>query len=164
MLHSAGFPGGITVAWKGSKSFHVEFNLVAIPIVVDVTLISGQRVSLESDLTASAQSLAGRARRALGVGRGRLFSSSGTVLDGDAQLGAAKLRALQTGACLTLQVGTGRIGGGGFIFSRPSWEMGLSSHGAVGTVVVTQFCARPAEGCATDPSLPFWGFCRHPWR
>ena len=76
-------------------------NLVAMAIVLDVTLISGQRVSLEADLTASVQSLAERARRALGVGRGRLFSSSGSVLDSDAQLGAAKL---QTGDCLTLQV------------------------------------------------------------
>ena len=75
---------------------------------MDVTLISGQRVSLEADLAASVQSLAERARRALGVGRGRLFSSSGSVLDGDTQLGAAKL---QTGDCLTLQVGTVRIVG-----------------------------------------------------
>ena len=77
-------------------------------IVVDVTLISGQRESLAADLTASAQSLAERARRALGVGRGRLFSSFGSVLDGDTQLGAAKLQASD---CLTLQVGTVRIRG-----------------------------------------------------
>ena len=75
-------------------------------IVVYVTLISGQRVSLEADLTASVQSLAERARRALGVGRGQLFSSSGGVLDKATKLGAAKL---QTGDCLTLQVGTVRM-------------------------------------------------------
>ena len=72
-------------------------------IVVDVTLFSGQRVSLEADLTASVQSLAEGARSALGVGRGRLFSSSGSILDGDTQLGAATF---QAGDCLTLQVGT----------------------------------------------------------
>ena len=66
----------------------------------------GKRVSLGADLTASVQSLTKRARKELGVGHGRLFSSSGTVLDGDAQLGAAKL---QTGDCLTLQVGTVRM-------------------------------------------------------
>ena len=77
-------------------------------VILDVTLISGQRVSLEADLAASVQSWAERARRALGVGRGRLFTSSGGVLDGDTQLGAAKL---QTGDCLTLQVGTVRIHG-----------------------------------------------------
>ena len=36
-------------------------------IVVDVTLISGQSVSLEANLTASVRSLAESARRALGV-------------------------------------------------------------------------------------------------
>ena len=78
-------------------------------IVVDVTLIGGQRVSLEAAPAASVQGLAERARRALGIGRGRLFSSSGSALDGDGQLGAAKL---QAGDCLTLQVGTVRIRGG----------------------------------------------------
>ena len=77
-------------------------------IVVDVTLISGQSLSLEADLMASVQSLADRARRGLGVGRGRLFTSFGSVLDGDMKLGAAQL---QTGDCLTLQVGTVRIRG-----------------------------------------------------
>ena len=77
-------------------------------IVVDVTLLSGQSVSLEADLTASVQGLAERARKALRVGRGRLFTSSGSVLDGDTKLGAAQL---QTGDCLTLQVGTIRICG-----------------------------------------------------
>ena len=62
-------------AWKGAKGLYFAFDLVAMAIVVDVTLISGQRVSLEADVTASAQSLAESARRALGVGRGRLFTS-----------------------------------------------------------------------------------------
>ena len=83
-------------------------------IILDVALMSGQRVSLEADLTASVQSLAERARRALGVGRGRLFSSSGSVLDGDTQLGAANL---QKGDCLTLQVGTVRIRSGNECFA-----------------------------------------------
>ena len=83
-------------------------------IVVDVTLISGQSVSLEADLTASVQSLAEHARRALGVGRGRLFTSFGSVLDGDMKLGAAQL---QTGDCLTLQVGTVRIRDGHMCFA-----------------------------------------------
>ena len=78
-------------------------------IVVDVTLISGQRVSLEADLSASVQSLAECAGRALGVGQGRLLSSSGSILDRDTKLGEAKL---QTGDCLTLQVGAVRIRGG----------------------------------------------------
>ena len=83
-------------------------------IVVDVTLISGQRVSLEADPAASVQSLAESAGRALGVGRGRLLSSSGHVLDGDAKLGAARL---QTGDFLTLQVGTVCVRGGDHSFA-----------------------------------------------
>ena len=83
-------------------------------IVVDVALISGQSVSLEADLTASVSSLAERARRAVGVGRGRLFNSFGSVLDRDTSLEAAKL---QTGDCLTLQVGTVRIRGGNQSFA-----------------------------------------------
>ena len=92
-------------------------------IVVNVNLLSGQGVSLEADLTASVQSLAERARRAFGVGRGRLFTSFGNFLDGDAQMAAANL---QTGDCLTLKIGRIRISGG---FKKtvlqPSLEMGL---------------------------------------
>ena len=97
----------MSAAWslKGSKELR---------FAVDVTLISGQRVSLEADLAASVHSLAERARRELGVGRGRLFSSYGSVLDGDAKLGEAKL---QTGDCLTLQVGALRICSGNLCFA-----------------------------------------------
>ena len=83
-------------------------------IVVDVTLISGKRVSLEADLNDSVQSLAKRARTALGVGHGRVLSSSGSFLDGDMTLGTARL---QTGECLTLQVGTGRVRDGNGCFA-----------------------------------------------
>ena len=116
------------VAWKGSKEFH--FNLVAMAIDVDVTLISGQRVSLETDLTDSVQSLAERARRALGVGRGRLLTSSGSVLDGDSQLGAAEL---QTGDCLTLQVGTVYIRGGSQSFAAILGDGSVVTWGTAGS-------------------------------
>ena len=99
---------------KGNKELHVALNLVAMAIVVDVTLISGQRVSPEADCTTSVQSLAERARRVLGVGRGRLLSVSGSILDRDAKLGAPNL---YTGDCLTLQVGTVRIVGDGKSFA-----------------------------------------------
>ena len=99
----------MSVAWEGSTELHFAFHLVAMAIVVDVTSFSGQTVSLEADVTASVQSLAERARRALKVGRGRLFTSSGSILDGNTELGEAKL---QTGDCLTLQVGSVRIHGG----------------------------------------------------
>ena len=93
-------------------------------IVVDVTLLSGQSVSLEAELTASVQSLAERARRGLGVGQGRLFSSSGSVLALDMKLGAAKL---QTGNCLTLRVGTVRMRGACESFAA------ILGHGSVAT-------------------------------
>ena len=127
-------------------------------IIMDVTLMSGQRVSLESDLTASVQSLAESARRALGVGRGRLFSSSGSVLDGDAQLGAARS---QTGDCLILQVGTVRVAGSTKSFaallgdgSVITW--GDADSGGDSTSVQDQL--------KSDPSLLLWRFCRYPGR
>ena len=115
------------VAGKGVTEVHFAFHLVAMAIVVDVTLISGQRVSLEADLTASVQSLVERARRALGVGRGRLFTSFGSVLDGDSQLGAAKL---QTGKTQFPYVVA-------FSVSRQCRVMSLLSQRAMHAMVVT---------------------------
>ena len=83
-------------------------------IIVDVTLISGRRVSLKADFDASLQSLTKRERRALRVSNGRLFSSSGTFLDGDTRLRAARF---QIGGCLTLQVGQMHICGDNFCFA-----------------------------------------------
>ena len=77
-----------------------------MPLVLDVTLISDKRVSLEADLNASLESFKKRARRALGVGMGRLLNASGSVLDEDATLATAGLR---TGDCLTLQIGQVRL-------------------------------------------------------
>ena len=107
-------------------------------IIVDVTLISGKGVSLEADLNVSVQSLAERTRGALGVGHGRLFTSSGNVLDGDTQLGAAKLQASD---CLMLQVGAVRIRSGNGCFAA-ILVMGLSSHGAINAIGVTAASCR----------------------
>ena len=54
------------IAWKGFKQPHFASKFVAMAIAVE---ISGQKVSLEADLTESVQSLAERARKALGVGQ-----------------------------------------------------------------------------------------------
>ena len=109
-------------------------------IVVDVSLLSGLRASSEADLSASLQSLAERAQRALGVCRRRLFSSRGCVLDGDMQLGAAKL---QTGGCLTLHAGTVRIRGndGSFVAILGDWSVvtwGNGPHGGDSSSVKDQ--------------------------
>ena len=71
-------------------------------VVPDVILMSGKRISIEADLGESLESLNKRARRALGVGRGRLLDASGSLQDGDATLSAAGLRA---GECVTLHIG-----------------------------------------------------------
>ena len=78
-------------------------------LLVHVTLISGKSVSLEADLDDPVASLKRRAERAFGVGKGRLFNSSGSVLDGDGTLGRA---GLQTGDSLTVQVSKVQICGG----------------------------------------------------
>ena len=70
-----------------------------------------------------------RAQRALGVGRGRHFSSSGSVLDGDTT-GAAKL---QTGCCLTLQVATLRIRGGERCFAAILGDGSVVTWGCAGS-------------------------------
>ena len=143
------------------------FHLVALAIDVDVTLISGQSVSLKADLTASVQSLAERARRALGVGRGRLSTSSGSVLDGDMQLGAANL---QTGDCLTLQVGTMRIVGNttsfaailgdGFVVTWGDEDFGgdsTSVQDQLKNVQQIQACRGAYAAILGDGSVVSWG-------
>ena len=156
------------VAWKVSKELHFAFNLVAMAIVVDITLLSGERVSLEADLTTLVRSLADCARGALGVGRGRLFSSSGSVLDVDAQLAAAKL---QTGDFLTLQVGTVRIRRGKVFFAAILGDgsvvmWGSAHHGGDSSSVqdqlknVQQIQASRDGACAAilvDGSVVTWG-------
>ena len=75
-------------------------------ILLDVTLISGRRVSVEADQNASVELLQQRVCTALGVGRGRLLDSFGSVLDGEATVATAGLR---TGDCLTLQINNVQI-------------------------------------------------------
>ena len=156
---------------KGSKELHFSFNLVAMAIVVDVTLISGQKVSLEADPAASVHNLAECARKALGVARRRLLCSSGRVLDGDAKLGAAKL---QTGDCLTLQVGAVRVHDGDHSFaailgdgSVITW--GLAAYGGDSSSVQEQLKnvqQIQATSCAFaailgDGSVITWGSARN---
>ena len=78
-------------------------------LVLHLTLISAKRASLEANLDASVESFHKRARRALGVGKGRLVNLSGSVLGGDSTLSEVGLR---TGDCLTLHIGRVQIGVG----------------------------------------------------
>ena len=68
-------------------------------LTVEVSLISGKTVSLQTHGDEPVQSLQVRAQRALGAGKGRLLDSTGSVLDGGASLKKARLQ-----EPLTLQV------------------------------------------------------------
>ena len=67
-------------------------------VTVNVYLMSGRSVTLESDETAELDHLKKRAERALGVAQGRLVSPSGVILDGAATI----KKALLTGDVMTL--------------------------------------------------------------
>eukprot|EP00439_Symbiodinium_sp_Y106_P008004 s1164_g1.t1 len=66
-----------------------------------VSLVSGKTVSLQTHGDESVESLKVRAQRALGVGKGRLLSSTGSVLDGGAVVKKARLQQAEP---LSLQV------------------------------------------------------------
>ena len=61
-------------------------------LTVEVSLISGRTVSLQTHEVESVESLRVRAQRALGAGKGRLVDSTGSVLDGGASLKKARLQ------------------------------------------------------------------------
>ena len=70
-------------------------------ITLDVSLLSGKSVSVETGLSNDVNTLKGHAQRALGVGNGRLLGPSGLVLDGARTILECGLEA---GDGLTLQV------------------------------------------------------------
>ena len=61
-------------------------------LTFEVSLISGKAVSLQAHGDDSVESLMVRAQRALGVGRGRLMDSAGSILDGAAPLKTARYK------------------------------------------------------------------------
>ena len=78
------------------------------PLTIEVTLLSGKRVSLEAGADESVESLKKRARKALAIGRATLLDSSGRVLDAASTLEECSL---QSGDTLTLQRGSVRVHG-----------------------------------------------------
>ena len=70
-------------------------------IRVEVGLLSGRRVTVDADLNEEVGTLKRRAQIALGVGRGRLVGSSGSVLDASSPIKRARL---QNGDSLTLHI------------------------------------------------------------
>ena len=61
-------------------------------LTLEVSLISGKTVSLQTRGDESVEPLRVRAQRTLGVGNGRLFSSTGSVLDGRVLVKKARLQ------------------------------------------------------------------------
>ena len=76
-------------------------------LTVEVSLISGKTVSLQTHGDETVESLRVRAQKALGAGKGRLLDSIGGVLDGGAPLQRARLQSVEANAepvRLTFQV------------------------------------------------------------
>ena len=76
-------------------------------LTVEVSLISGKTVSLQTHGEESVESLRVRAQKALGAGKGRLLDSTGGVIDGGAPLKKARMQDAEANAepqRLTLQV------------------------------------------------------------
>ena len=61
-------------------------------LTFEVSLVSGKTASLQAHGDDSVESLMVRAQRALGVGRGRLMDSAGSILDGAAPLKTARYK------------------------------------------------------------------------
>ena len=72
-----------------------------MPVVVDVSLMSGKTVSVEASLDEIVVTLKRHAQTALGVGQGQLLDCSGGPLDDMLTVREAKLK---TGTSLTLHV------------------------------------------------------------
>ena len=83
-------------------------------LTVEVSLISGKTVSLETHGDELVESVRVRAQRALRAGKGRLSDSTGSVLDGGMPLKKARLQYVEP---LTLQVRRVDICGGRAAFA-----------------------------------------------
>ena len=83
-------------------------------LTLEVSLISGRTVSLQTHGDETLESLRERAQRALGVCKGRLFNSTGSVLDGGGPLKKSRLKYDEP---LTLQIRRVDICGGKRTFS-----------------------------------------------
>ena len=84
-------------------------------ISVNVQLISGRAVALEARADETCQEVSLRAQGALGVGKGRLLTSSGETLDGAATVKRAGLKDCDV---LTLHVGQTRVAVSGICVGR----------------------------------------------
>ena len=124
-------------------SFHSD-----VSILVDVHLLSGNRVSLEVEADASVESLKQRAQSALVTGRGRLLNSSGEVLDGTKTIAETGLKG---GDVLTLHLSQVQLQG-----TRRSTSGALSTFAALlgdRSVVTWGDAARGGDSSAVQEQL-----------
>ena len=89
-------PAAFTVAVDSSGA-----RVFIMSLTVEVCLISGKTVSLQTHGDESVESLRLRAQKALGARNGRLMDSTGSILDGGVPLKKARLQCEES---LTLQV------------------------------------------------------------
>ena len=86
-------------------------------ISVEVALLSGRTATIEAGLDEEVSTLKRRAQSALGVGRGRLLDSSGSILDGSARIKNARL---QHGDSLTFHINKVQASGNSTAFAGHS--------------------------------------------
>ncbi|CAE7928619.1 tank-1 [Symbiodinium sp. KB8] len=103
---------------SGRSDFGVHGNFafggLSMSISVEVRLLSGKAVTVEAGLEEDVAALTRRAQAVLGVGKGRLLDSRGTVLDGCVSI---KNASLQNGDSLALHVGRVQVGGSRHFFA-----------------------------------------------
>ena len=75
-----------------------------MPIHVQVGLLSGRAATVEADLDEEVGSLKRRAKKELGVGRGRLMDSSGSILET-----CTPIKHTQLQDCDSLSLHTGKV-------------------------------------------------------
>ena len=85
-----------------------------MPLTIIVSLLSGRKVSLEADPDETVETLRSRAQRALAVGRGRLLSSCGGVVD---TAGTLQEATLQNGDTLSLHLSSVYVSGNARAFA-----------------------------------------------
>ena len=118
-------------------------------LTFEVSLMSGKTVSLKTHGDESVESLRVRAQRVLGVGKGRLLNSAGSILNEGVPLKKAELQYEEP---LTFQVGHVDVCGGRFAFAAILGDGSVETWGTSQQGGGQQCFAGSAEECATHSS------------
>ncbi|OLQ00815.1 hypothetical protein AK812_SmicGene16491 [Symbiodinium microadriaticum] len=136
-------------------------------IAVEVGLLSGKAVTVEVGFDETVATLKCRAQTALGVGRGRLLDSSGSVLDMSATIQTARL---ENGDSLTMHISQTRVQasagafaailGDGSVVTWGNADYGSNSSAVqdqLKNVQQIQSCGRAFAAILDDGSVVTWG-------